>query len=44
MSELIAAAERLLQLCKRMEGKPNKVLQGFVRDINKLSDDMEKYT
>ena len=44
VSELIAAAERLLQLCKRMEGKPNKVLQGFVRDINKLSDDMEKYT
>ena len=44
VSELIAAAERLLRICKGMEGKPNKVLQGFVRDINKLSDDMEKYT
>ena len=44
VSELIAAAERLLRICKGMDGKPNKVLQGFVRDINKLSDDMEKYT
>ena len=41
-SELIAAAERLLRICRRLEGHPNKVLQQYTKAIDKLSDSMEK--
>ena len=40
---LIAAAERLLAVCRKLDGRPNKLLDGFTNDINKLSDKMEKY-
>ena len=39
---LLAAAERLLAVCKTLEGRPNRVLEGFARDIDKLSDRLEK--
>ena len=39
---LLAAAERLLSICKTLEGRPNRVLEGFARDIDKLSDRLEK--
>ena len=39
---LIAAAERLLRVCKSMEGRPNKDLIRFEKEIEKLSDSMEK--
>ena len=39
---LIAAAERLLRVCKTMEGRPNKDLIRFEKEIEKLSDSMEK--
>ena len=39
---LLAAAERLLNICKTLEGRPNRVLEGFARDIDRLSDKMEK--
>ena len=39
---LLAAAERLLAVCKTLEGRPNRVLEGFARDIDKLSDKLEK--
>ncbi len=39
--ELLAAAERLLGLCKRLEGHPNKDLQRYTKEINKLADHME---
>ncbi|MBR6840015.1 MAG: MBL fold metallo-hydrolase, partial [Oscillospiraceae bacterium] len=39
---LIAAAERLLRVCKSMEGRPNKDLVRFEKEIEKLSDSMEK--
>ena len=39
---LIAAAERLLRICKSMEGRPNKDLIRFEKEIEKLSDSMEK--
>ena len=41
-SELVAAAERLLNLCRRMEGRPNKELSRFSKEIEKLSNAMEK--
>ena len=41
-AELVAAAERLLRLCKGLEGHPNKVLQQYTKAIDKLSDSMEK--
>ena len=40
-AELLAAAERLLALCKRMEGHPNKDLQRYTKEITKLADHME---
>jgi hypothetical protein len=40
--ELISAAERLLRACRRMEGHPNKELVRFTKEIEKLSDSMEK--
>ena len=39
---LVAAAERLLRICKTMEGRPNKDLARFEKEIEKLSDSMEK--
>ena len=41
-AELIAAAERLLRICRGLEGHPNKVLQQYTKAIDKLSDSMEK--
>ena len=40
---LIAAAERLLAVCRKLDGRPNKLLDSFTNDINELSDKMEKY-
>lgn len=39
---LLAAAERLLSICKTLEGRPNRTLEGFAKDIDKLSDKLEK--
>ena len=39
---LIAAAERLLRVCKGMEGRPNKDLIRFEKEIEKLSDSMDE--
>ncbi|MBQ7692490.1 MAG: MBL fold metallo-hydrolase [Oscillospiraceae bacterium] len=41
-AELLAAAERLLKICRGLEGRPNKELARFTREIEKLSDSMEK--
>ena len=41
-AELLAAASRLLAVCKTLEGHPNKDLQRFIKEINKLADHMEK--
>ena len=41
-AELVAAAERLLRICRRMEGRPNKDLIRFTKELDKLSDTMEK--
>ncbi len=40
--ELVAAAERLLRLCRRMEGIPNKELIRYTKEIEKLSDSLER--
>ena len=40
--ELIAAAERLLRICRRLEGHPNKDLIRFTKEMERLSDSMEK--
>ena len=40
--ELIAAAERLLRICRGMEGHPNKDLIRYTKELEKLSDAMEK--
>jgi hypothetical protein len=40
---LLAAAERLLRICKRLEGRPNRTLEGFAKDIDKLSDKIERW-
>ena len=39
--KLIAAGTRLLAVCKTLEGHPNKDLQRFIKEINKLADHME---
>jgi len=39
--ELVAAAERLLRAARRMEGRPNKELVRFAKEITKLTDSME---
>ena len=39
---LVAAAERLLRICRGMEGRANKMLNGYTRKIDEISDDMEK--
>jgi hypothetical protein len=39
---LVKAAERLLRVCRGMEGRPNKDLIRFEKEIEKLSDSMEK--
>ena len=41
-AELLAAAERLLAICRKLEGRPNKELQRYTKEIEKLSDAMEK--
>ncbi len=38
---LLAAAERLLRLCRSMEGHPNKDLQRLTKEIERISDSME---
>lgn len=40
--KLLSAAERLLKICKTLEGRPNRMLEGFAKDIDKLSDKLEK--
>ena len=40
--ELVAAAERLLKLCRAAEGRPNKDLQRWVKEVERLSDAIEK--
>ena len=39
---LVAAAQRLLRVCKAMEGRPNRDLKRFTEEIEKLSNAMEK--
>ncbi len=39
---LVAAAQRLLRVCKSMEGRPNRDLKRFTEEIEKLSNAMEK--
>ena len=39
---LVEAAERLLRVCRSMEGRPNKLLESYTKKINAVSDDMEK--
>ena len=41
-AELMDAADRLLAVCRSMEGHPNKDLQRYTREIIKLADHMEK--
>ncbi len=41
-ADLVAAAERLLKICRRLEGRPNKELMRYAREIEKLSESMEK--
>jgi metallo-beta-lactamase family protein len=40
-SELVAAAERLLRIAKRMEGRPNKQLQDYTKRIESIAYEME---
>ncbi|MBQ1236178.1 MAG: MBL fold metallo-hydrolase, partial [Oscillospiraceae bacterium] len=40
-SQLVAAAERLLKTAKRMEGRPNKMLQDYTKRIENLISEME---
>ena len=39
---LVAAAERLLKLCRASEGRPNKDLQRWTKEIERLSNAIEK--
>jgi metallo-beta-lactamase family protein len=41
-AELVAAAERLLQICQTMKGRPNKDLSRFTKELEKLSNAMER--
>ena len=41
-AELVAAAERLLKLCRASEGRPNKDLQRWTKEIERLSNAIEK--
>ncbi len=41
-TRLVAAAERLLLVCKGLEGRPNKELAGYTDRISRLADKMEK--
>jgi len=40
-AQLIAAAERLMRVCRKLEGHPNKELQRVTKEIEKLSDSIE---
>lgn len=39
---LVAAAERLLRVCRTLEGRPNKELASYADHISRMSDKMEK--
>lgn len=39
---LIAAAERILRICRKLEGRSNKELSGYADQLNNLADKMEK--
>ena len=39
---LVDSAQRLLRICKGMEGRPNRDLKRFTEEIEKLSNAMEK--
>ena len=41
-SEFVAAAERLMKLCRASEGRPNKDLQRWTKEIERLSNAIEK--
>ena len=41
-SELVAAAERLMKLCRASEGRPNKDLQRWTKELERLSNAIEK--
>lgn len=41
-TRLIAAAERLLRVCRGIEGRPNKELASYADQITRLADKMEK--
>ena len=41
-AEFLAAAERLLKLCRAAEGSPNKDLQRWTKELTRLADTMEK--
>ena len=41
-AELVAAAERLQRICQTMKGRPNKDLSRFTKELEKLSDAMER--
>ena len=41
-AEFVAAAERLLKLCRASEGRPNKDLQRWTKEIERLSNAIEK--
>ena len=38
LGDLIAAAERLLALCRTLGGRPNRELRGYTERINALID------
>ena len=40
-ADLLSAAERLLAICKTLEGHPNKDLLRYTKEISKLADHME---
>ena len=40
--ELVAAGERLLKLCRAAEGRPNKDLIRWAKEISKLVDIIDK--
>ena len=41
-AEFVAAAERLLKLCRASEGRPNKDLQRWTKELERLSNAIEK--
>ena len=41
-TRLITAAERLLRVCRGIEGRPNKELASYADQITRMADKMEK--